>query len=169
MQRNDHTFETVRTKFSEYWPEADLPESVRKLWTRKLKFLNMNDLHESLDDVRVKYSSKTPQLKWVMDAYYEINNRRRVTPQQSVIEIEKQNLDRTHDKEAEEFMQKVDRDLGMVSEDEKCRVAETLPFTCKRKPSEWGRLTKGLVWQKLFASSPSNASQSLNLGLVPPV
>ena len=169
MERKDQTLDTVRAKFSEYWPDAEMPDSVRQLWTRRLKNLNMNDLYESLDEVRVKYSSKTPQLKWVMEAYYEINGRRRTAPTQSVAEIEKEQLDQRLDEEAEQFMQKVEKDLTMVSEDEKCRAAEALPFAVKRKPAEWGRITKGLVWQKLFGSSRSNASRSPSLGLGPPV
>ena len=169
MQRNDQTFDTVRTKFSDYWPDADMPDSVRQLWTRKLKNLNMNDLYDALDEVRVKYSSKTPQLKWVMEAYFEINGRRRTAPTQSVAESEKEQLDAKLDEEAEDFMRKVEKDLSMVSEDEKCRAAEALPFAASRKPAEWGRITKGLVWLKLFGSSRLSASPSPSLGLGPPV
>ena len=166
--RENKTYADVKEKFVGYWPKAKLTDMEKKLWDDRLKNLNMNDLWEALDNVKVNHSSVYPQLSWVLKAYHEIAGSRRLDVSQLGPTAEdKEEFQK--DQEAIAFNEKVDKDLATVSDDEKRRAAESLPFAVSRSPSEWGTITKGLVWVKLFGSLPSSVNPSLNLGHGPPV
>lgn len=163
------TFDDVRDKFVGYWPKAKLTDMEKKLWNERLRGLNMNDLWEALDEVKAARTGLFPQLQWVLKEYHKINSKRASNRLQPVGPTEDQIKEAAGDEEAMAFRARVEADLDMVSDDEKRRVAETLPILVRRAPSEWGSVTKGLVWLKLFGPSSSSASPSPSLDLGPPV
>lgn len=158
---NKVTFDDVRAKFVDFWPKAQMPAAVGELWRNRLSGLNMDCLFECLDEVRVKYYANTPQLKWVLDEYYSLWEKK-------FRSLDTSELDRSalaakqeeEDREAREFAAKVDRDLASCCENELREAALSLPIRVSSDPSSWGSITKGLVWLKLFANSPSSASPS---------
>lgn len=158
---NEPSMNDARKRLTEYWPNADLNEPTRKLWYRKLKDKNPSRLLEAMDEVRVKYASATPQLKWILDAYNQLKPERLEpvwTDSMKDAEAEAQ-----YDRDVEEFRAKVARDLATCSENELREAARSIPFSfASRSPDRWGHVTKGLVWLKLFGNSPSSASPSLS-------
>ena len=165
----DQTYNNIRQKFVGYWPKANLTDMERKLWDSRLRGLNMNDLSEALDEVKAQYYAATPQLNWVLTQYKTINRRRAGNRLQPVGPSEEEVKEALEDQEAIAFRARVESDLKMVSDDEKRRAADSLPFPVHRPTSEWGSVTKGLVWLKLFGNSASSASPSLSPEHAPPV
>ena len=165
----ERDFDDVRRKFAEFWPKADLPPAVAELWRSRLSGLNMNCLYECLDDVRVKYYANTPQLKWVLDAYYSVwENRFKSADNSALDKANAMARIAEERKEADEFNAKVERELSACSDNELRAAASRLPFNVSHDPSEWGRVTKGMVWVKLFGNSRSsvNRSHSQDQGLL---
>ena len=157
------TFDDVRAKFTAFWPKAEMPPAVGDLWRRRLSGLNMNCLLECLDEVRVKYYANTPQLKWVLDEYYTLwNDKFRGADMTDMDKAAMAAKQEEEDRESREFAEKVERDLACCCENELRAAAAALPIRVSEDPSSWGKVTKGLVWVKLFASSSSSANQSPN-------
>ena len=161
------TVEEVRSKFAEYWPKADIPEAVKCLWRDKLRNLNNNVLWEALDEVRVKYASQTPQIKWVLDAYHEIYRARYMNFSSSSVSESERAAEEEHDRQCREFGDRVKADLDRMSEDELRAVADKIPIAMDPNPKKWGSVQRGLVWVKLFGHSQSSASPSPSPDLVP--
>lgn len=157
--KNEFTIDDVRNRVSEYWPTAELNEATRKLWYKRLKDKNPARLMEALDEVRVKYASATPQLKWILDAYANLKPEKLESVwTDSMKDAE---AEAKYDRDVEEFRQKVGRDLATCSENELREAARSIPFSfASRSPDQWGNVTKGLVWLKLFGNLPSSASPS---------
>ena len=158
------TMDDVRRKFREYWPTANMPDCVRDLWRQRLSNLNPGCLYECLDDVRLKYTSSTPQLKWVLNAYHSLYRSK-------FRSLDMTELNKAHDRmkvseedsDATRFKEKVSRELALCSENELRDAAKSLPISVSSNPSTWGDITKGLVWLKLFGNSLSSASPDLSL------
>lgn len=66
---SSNTFESNVHKINQYWPQFSWNDSLRNLWTQKLKGLNQDRLSLALDEVRASYSSEAPQLKWIQEKY----------------------------------------------------------------------------------------------------
>ena len=163
----ERTVEEVRSKFADYWPKADIPEAVKFLWREKLRNLNNNVLWEALDEVRVKYASQTPQIKWVLDAYDTIYRGRYMNFSSSSVSESERLIEEEHDRQCREFGDRVEADLAGISEDELRAVADKIPIAMDPSPKNWGSVQRGLVWVKLFGNSRSSASPSPSLDLVP--
>jgi hypothetical protein len=165
--QNDHTINDVRKRVNEYWPNAELNEATRKLWYKRLKDKNATRLMEALDDVRVKYASATPQLKWILDAYNNLKPERLEPVWTDTMKDAEEEA--KYDRDVQAFKEKVARDLATCTENELCEAARSIPFSfASRKPENWGNVTKGLVWLKLFGNSPSNASPNPSPEPAPP-
>lgn len=165
----DQTYNDIKKKFAGYWPKAKMTDIERRLWDKRLRSLNMNDLSEALDEVKAAYYAATPQLNWVLKEYRAINGRRAANRLQPVGPTEDEVKEALKDQEAMAFRARVESDLALVSDDDKRRAADSLPIPVDRPPAEWGSVTKGLVWLKLFGHSASSASPSLSHGHGPPV
>jgi hypothetical protein len=162
-----YTINDVRSRVNDYWPNADINEATRKLWYQRLKDKNAKRLLDALDDVRVKYASSTPQLKWILDAYNSLQPERLASVWTD--DMKDAEAEAKYDEDVRLFKEKVARDLATCTEDELCEAARSIPFSfASRKPEKWGNLTKGLVWLKLFGDSPSSASQSPSQEPAPP-
>jgi hypothetical protein len=165
----DRTYNDVKDKFHGYWPKAKFSPMEKTLWDQRLRNLNMNYLWEALDDVKCAHYGSTPQLNWVLKAYAEVSARIRPGKLEHIGPTPEEIEEFKKDQEAIAFQERVDKDLSTVSDDEKRRAAESLPVTVASNIASWGKVTKGLVWLKLFGGSPSSASQSHSLVHVPPV
>jgi|TARA_R110000803_G_scaffold154852_1_gene219625 hypothetical protein len=162
-----YTINDVRSRVNDYWPNADINDATRKLWYQRLKDKNAKRLLDALDDVRVKYASSTPQLKWILDAYNTLQPERLALVWTD--DMKDAEAEAKYDEDVRLFKEKVARDLATCTEDELCEAARSIPFSfASRKPEKWGNLTKGLVWLKLFGDSPSSASQSPSQEPAPP-
>lgn len=165
----DRTYNDVKDKFVGYWPKAKFTAMEKKLWDQRLRNLNMNDLWEALDEVKASHYASTPQMNWVLKEYHKINSKRASNRLQSIGPSPDEVQELLRDQEALSFRARVDVDLESVSDDEKRRAAASLPIPVDRSPSDWGSVTKGLVWLKLFGGSSSSASPSPSPDLAPPV
>ena len=161
------TIDEIKQKFADYWPKAEIPDAVKSLWRERLRNLNNNVVWEALDEVRVKYSSQTPQIKWVLDSYHEIYRSRYMNSPSLIQNDSERILEEQADRESREFADRAKADLERISEDELRAVADQIPIVMDPNPKKWGSVQRGLVWVKLFGSSQSSASPSLSPDPVP--
>mgnify|MGYP003148951243 FL=1 len=161
------TTDEIKQKFADYWPKAEIPDAVKSLWRERLRNLNNNVLWEAFDEVRVKYSSQTPQIKWVLDSYHEIYRSRYMNSPSSIQNDSQRILEEQADRESRDFADRAKADLDRISEDELRAVADQIPIVMDPNPKKWGSVQRGLVWVKLFGSSQSSASPSLSPDPVP--
>ena len=58
------------------WPEWNPSDQEHRDFRRILKNMNYEDLDEAMLQVKVNYSSKIPQLKWIVTAYHRLRDER---------------------------------------------------------------------------------------------
>jgi hypothetical protein len=65
------TFEDIWPLMRALWPHADLGEGheLRNLYRERLGKCRPELLEQAIKDVRTNYSSRTPELKWILDRY----------------------------------------------------------------------------------------------------
>jgi len=66
----------IRTLFAHRWPEWNPSDQEHRDFRRILKNMNYSDLDEAMLQVKVNYSSKIPQLKWIVTAYHRLRDER---------------------------------------------------------------------------------------------
>jgi len=66
----------IRTLFAHRWPEWNPSDQEHRDFRRILKNMNYEDLDEAMLQVKVNYSSKIPQLKWIVTAYHRLRDER---------------------------------------------------------------------------------------------
>ena len=59
------------------WPEWNPPEQEKRDWRTMTNGWNWTRLEEAMLQVRMNYSSKIPQMKWIKDAYFRLRDEER--------------------------------------------------------------------------------------------
>jgi len=153
------------------WPHADLGEGheLRNLYRERLGKCRPELLEQAIKDVRTNYSSRTPELKWILERYRSLF--REWKSNQTPIEEGP-----TKD-EDEELLKEVIRDreriafnLSLLTDEE----VETLRKEVARRvflrslavkvhgpPDQWSPFTQGMAWA-LHSSLLSDQNQDPN-------
>lgn len=71
-----HGWTKVQVLFAHRWPEWEPTDQERRDWLRVMKNWDWDQLDEAMLEVKMRYSSKIPQLKWIRDAYYRLRDER---------------------------------------------------------------------------------------------
>ena len=67
----------IRTLFAHRWPEWNPSDQEHRDFRSVMKNMSYEDLDEAMLQVKVNYSSKIPQLKWIVTAYHRLRDERR--------------------------------------------------------------------------------------------
>tara|TARA_R110000824_G_scaffold168936_3_gene345938 strand:- start:216 stop:695 length:480 start_codon:yes stop_codon:yes gene_type:complete len=59
------------------WPEWNPPEQEKRDWRTMTNNWSWTRLEEAMLQVRMSYSSKIPQMKWIRDAYFRLRDEER--------------------------------------------------------------------------------------------
>ena len=71
------TWDDNRTAINELWPVAQFTNEEKRLWHDDLSPLDQDILYDAIRNAKRSHDSVYPQLKWILDAYRELNNLRR--------------------------------------------------------------------------------------------
>ena len=63
--------------FATRWPEWNPSDQERRDWRSMAHGWSGTRLEEAMLQVRMKYSSKIPQMKWIRDAYFQLRDAER--------------------------------------------------------------------------------------------
>jgi len=84
--RDDITWEMNEKRIRDLWPTAMYPPDLKDLIKRRLSRVNQQWLKEALEEVKSKYASHQPELKWFLQEYERIESRwHRSQPQVAAI------------------------------------------------------------------------------------
>lgn len=72
-----HGWTKIRTLFAHRWPEWNPSDQEHRDFRSVMKNMSYEDLDEAMLQVKVNYSSKIPQLKWIVMAYRRLRDERR--------------------------------------------------------------------------------------------
>jgi len=70
-----NAWEQNRERIRQLWPTAMYPEHLGNLMRQRLSGLNQEWLTQAIEDVKCKFSSHQPELKWFLEAYERIEER----------------------------------------------------------------------------------------------
>lgn len=73
--RDDITWEMNEKRIRDLWPTAMYPPDLKDLIKRRLSRVNQQWLKEALEEVKSKYASHQPELKWFLQEYERIESR----------------------------------------------------------------------------------------------
>ena len=108
----NRTWDDNRSVINELWPVAQFTGEEKRLWHDDLSPLDQDILYDAIRNAKRSHDSVYPQLKWILDAYRELNNLRRAALRLTEPREKKTkwDIDDAHDREARnEMMEWVDR------------------------------------------------------------
>jgi len=73
--RDDITWEENEKVIRDLWPTAMYPEHLKDLVKRQLSKLNQQWLREAIEEVKCKFASHQPELKWWLVEYEKVEER----------------------------------------------------------------------------------------------
>jgi len=124
------TWDENKTAINQLWPAAQFTDEERKLWHDDLASLDQAVLYDAIRNAKRTHESVWPQIKWVLDAYHELNNARRRASKQVVSKMEKLQLDidDTEDSRyARDFVSLIDQSAPSDFSAIEAHVLDTLP------------------------------------------
>lgn len=150
-------FEEIWGMMGSLWPHADLGDGpgLKGLYRKKLKGFKRLDLLEmALEDVRTNYSSKTPELKWIRERYFQLlreweDNREKASSRPT------EQSEAEYMKEVEESRERISFNLSLLTEDEMATLRKEMrsrPFLCSMAgglhgpPGSWTHFSRGMAW-----------------------
>tara|TARA_X000001382_G_scaffold15843_1_gene10064 strand:+ start:1831 stop:2367 length:537 start_codon:yes stop_codon:yes gene_type:complete len=165
-------FEDIWPLMKALWPTADLGEGheLRNLYRERLSKCKPELLESAIKDVRTNYSSKTPELKWILERYRHLlreweSNRGAVAE--------------TKEEDDAEFMKGVEADrertafnLSLLSPEEIGELREEIARRTYLQgivgrlhgpPESWTHFSRGMAWA-LYSSLLSDQSQGHSQG-----
>lgn len=132
-----NTFGSNVHKINQYWPQFSWNDSLRNLWTQKLKSLNQDRLSQALDDVRSSYSSESPQLKWIQEKYSLVAVNEPIT--KTVVHSEETGLSNEEREELTARLQEAD-DTARERIEHRLRQATGLRVNWQVPVAEWSNV-----------------------------
>ena len=73
----NRTWDENKTAINELWPVAQFTNEEKRLWTDDLSGLDQVMLYDAIRNAKRNHDAVYPQLKWILDAYRELNSMRR--------------------------------------------------------------------------------------------
>lgn len=73
----NRTWDENRTAINELWPVAQFTNEEKRLWHDDLSGLDQDMLYDAIRNAKRNHDAVYPQLKWILDAYRELNSMRR--------------------------------------------------------------------------------------------
>lgn len=73
----------------ELWPEAAWNDALRSMFMQELEPLDQAALSEAIRLVRKSYTSQQPEVKWILTAYAEVQNARRLAAKKPTPPVER--------------------------------------------------------------------------------
>jgi hypothetical protein len=74
-QLTDNPYENNWNRIRQFWPSAMFPTYLKELFDNQLRGLNKDCLTQAIGQVKCKFSSHQPELKWFLEAYERIEER----------------------------------------------------------------------------------------------
>ena len=168
------TFEDIWPLMKGLWPHAELGEGfeLRNLYRERLGRCKPELLEQAIKDVRANYSSRTPELKWILERY------RALLREQKAQQASASGEDTTVEDEAA-FLQEVARDreriafnLSLLTPGEISTLREevarrtflaSMVGKIHGPPETWSHFAKGMAWA-IHSSLLSDPSRGPNQG-----
>jgi len=167
------TFEDIWPLMRALWPHADLGEGheLRNLYRERLGKCRPELLEQAIKDVRTNYSSRTPELKWILDRYRALfrewkSNQAPVNEGPTVDEEEKLQKEVMKDRERIAFNLSLltGEELAMLRKEVARRAfLRSLAVRVHGPPESWTPFTQGMVWA-LHSSLSSEPNQDRSQG-----
>tara|TARA_R110000803_G_scaffold16114_7_gene44279 strand:- start:8827 stop:9360 length:534 start_codon:yes stop_codon:yes gene_type:complete len=169
------TFEDIWPLLKALWPAADLGEGfeLRNLYRERLSKCRPEILERAVKDVRTNYSSKTPELKWILERYR--NLLREWESNRTVVACSKEEED-------EKYMEEVTRDrertafnLSLLTPEEIGELRKEIAHRTYLRgivgrlhgpPESWTHFSRGMAWA-LYSSLSSDQNQGHSQGQEP--
>jgi hypothetical protein len=73
----NRTWDENRAAINQLWPVAQFTEEEKRLWNDDLSGLDQDTLYDSIRNAKRTHDSIYPQLKWIRDAYRDLDALRR--------------------------------------------------------------------------------------------
>jgi hypothetical protein len=163
------TFGTNTEKLKGLWPTALFPGDWLELFRNTFEGRNQFWVSEALNRVKLRYSSSQPELRWIAEAFREIER------EQSAATRAKTETDNPR-KTREDDLAEVEADHRMMLEE----LLKLDPFTrwealdrisngplgflvgkLGHDPKTWGRFAVGMVWASIQLERPGVREQVL--------
>tara|TARA_R100001510_G_C7653796_1_gene212231 strand:+ start:2117 stop:2641 length:525 start_codon:yes stop_codon:yes gene_type:complete len=172
-----NNFDNVWPLMQSLWPHADLGDGfeLRNLYRDRLSQCRPELLETAIKDVRANYSSKTPELKWILERYRKLLQEWR-SNQESPTLTDSEDPEKEMIREIEADRSRISFNLSLLSEEELCDLREEIarrPFLRSfagrlgGPPDEWTHFQRGIAWA-LHTSLLSDQSQDHSQGQEPP-
>lgn len=157
-----------------FWPQADLGEGVelKKLYRERLRNCRPELLELALKEVRANYSSRTPELKWILEKYRRLLREWNSNQNKPAPGTEKGQADLEMMKEIEEDRERIAFNLSLLEAHEidilKEDIAQraflqSLVGRYNGPPDQWSHFQKGVAWA-LYTSLSSDQSRGPSPG-----
>ena len=160
-------FDDIWPLMKALWPHADLGtgHELRGLYRKRLGKCRPELLEIALEDVRANYSSRTPELKWILERYRTLYREwKENTSKGNEAPVEDDGEDIR--KEVERDRQRIAFNLSLLTTEEIDELREevarrtylqSILGKVHGSPETWSHFTRGMVWA-LYTSSLSGQS-----------
>ena len=113
-------------KINGLWPDANWTPEESAFYRKQLEQLDQDWLYEAIEEVRVTYSSKKPELKWFMDVYNRVKDDRTFHQRVAKDRAHKMNDDGISDSEIAAMR----KQLELLTEQEQEKLCKRLSMAC---------------------------------------
>lgn len=73
----NRTWDENRAAINQLWPIVQFTEEEKRLWCDDLSGLDQDMLYDAIRNAKRNHDAVYPQLKWILDAYRDLNSMRR--------------------------------------------------------------------------------------------
>lgn len=150
------TFEDIWPLMKALWPHADLGEGyeLRNLYRERLGKCKPSILEQAIKDVRTNYSSRTPELKWILERYRTLyrqwkENQTPVddTPPEDPDEALRAEIQKDRERIAFNLSLLTPEEIGLLREEVARRTfLASLVKKIHGPPETWSPFSQGMVW-----------------------
>jgi len=150
------TFDDIWPMMQALWPHADLGDGpgLRNLYRERLSKCRPALLEQALKDVRTNYSSRTPELKWILERYRGLHREweSNISP---VEQTSKEEEEKAYMDEVRQSRERIAFNLSLLTPDEIAKIRAELqkkPFLSSivgkiHGPIEgWSYFSQGMAW-----------------------
>lgn len=164
-------FEEIWPLMKALWPHADLGDGheLRNLYRERLGKCKPALLEQAIKDVRANYSSRTPELKWILERYRTLYREWKANTtagneapvEDDEAEIRKE-VQRDRERIAFNLSLLTPEEIGELREEVARRTyLQSILGKVHGSPETWSHFTRGMVWA-LYMSSSSGRNQGLS-------
>ena len=146
------TWSDNRELMRELWPTAEMTPALCGLFHESLHYRNQEWVTIALKNVRKRYSSKTPELKWILAAFFEHRDTLHASqPRVARNTYQDQNLEEVLVENGRRIilgeLKKADEgDLALAINDVRQVVSLCSVESDKTDPELWSDLARGFIW-----------------------